>query len=206
MEQTEATRFRSHPPEQSVTLEGEFTPSPTSNGSRSFGYANEHSIRAVGDDLDDVQSYTRCNSCWGRCMPRWMCQWWYDMWPCCRPVGMRVPRDDPMNPKTNLRLLFLTLCGIVAGLIGGFIVRTMPYQLHLLLLVIPCCAFCPCESHLQLHSPAFWSASPALLRSTFLLSLSDLFLLCALVLVRLALMFTSLPYVWLFWLVCGLGE
>jgi hypothetical protein len=124
MDHTEPPRIRNHVTEPSIGLEGDINASShTSKDQFAFGYLNEVAIDGHGNELDDVQSYTRCNSCWGRCMPRWMCSWWYDMWPCCRPIGMRVPREDPSNPKTNIRLLFFTLCGIVAGLIGGFIVR-----------------------------------------------------------------------------------
>lgn len=128
MDTSEPTRFRSHTPDQPVSLEGDFTVPTPSKGADSFGYVNGHAIRGVEEEEDDVQEFTRCNACWGRCMPRCMCQWWYDMWPCCRPIGTRIPREDPMNPKTNLRLLFFTLLGIVVGLIGGFIVRTPPFS------------------------------------------------------------------------------
>lgn len=104
------------------------------------GFQQEAASFAGESEDDIVQEYTRCNSCCGRCMPRCCCQWWFDLWPCCRPVGSRIPREDPMNPKTNIRLLFFTLCGIIAGLVGGFIVRFTPFPCFMLYLPRIFCA------------------------------------------------------------------
>lgn len=106
-----------------VPLADEHQLSVAAMNTGSFGFRNDDALMDSVEDLDEIQPHTKCNSCWGRCMPRRCCQCWFDMWPCCRPVGMRVPREDPLNPKTNLRLLFFTLLGIVCGLIGGFVVR-----------------------------------------------------------------------------------
>lgn len=123
MDQSEGPRLRNVASEVPVALEQDNSTTIPSTNPTMFGYHNDEAVGPDGDDLDEVQPYTRCNACWGRCMPRRCCIAWFDMWPCCRPVGMRIPRDDPMNPRTNLRLLFLTMMGILLGLIGGFIVR-----------------------------------------------------------------------------------
>jgi hypothetical protein len=124
MDLSNGTRQRATDAEPVVALDfPEERPNPVNGTQGGFGYHIDEVTSESALEEDDIQGYTRCNACWGRCMPRRMCLWWYDMWPCCRPVGMRIPKDDPMNPKTNLRLLFFTLVGIVAGLIGGFIVR-----------------------------------------------------------------------------------
>lgn len=124
MEQTEGPRIRNGVSEPSVALSEDHPHVNPSSHSGPFGFHNDEAEMDDCGDLDEIQEHTRCNSCWGRCMPRKCCQCWFDMWPCCRPVGMRIPRDDPLNPKTNMRLLFFTLLGIACGLIGGFIVRT----------------------------------------------------------------------------------
>lgn len=122
MDHSQAPRQRNPGAEPSVALDGHGpTDSNDTPSHLSLVYVHEGPLGDFDDEIDNVQAYSRCNSCWGRCMPSWMCQWWYDLWPCCRPVGSRIPREDPQNPKTNIRLLFFTLCGIVAGLIGGFI-------------------------------------------------------------------------------------
>lgn len=123
MDHSEGPRLRNVPVETPVILDDDHAQNGTSTNPTTFGYHNDEAASANGDDIEDIQGYTRCNSCWGRCLPRRGCLSWYEMWPCCRPVGARIPRDDPLNPKTNLRLLFLTMLGIVLGLIGGFIVR-----------------------------------------------------------------------------------
>lgn len=129
MDQSQTPRQRNPGSEPSNGLEDDTLRTKNDSSDHvTLDYVGDGPLGGFEGELDGVQNYTRCNSCWGRCMPRWMCQWWYDLWPCCRPVGSRIPREDPLNPKTNIRLLFFTLCGIVAGLIGGFIVRVLiPY-------------------------------------------------------------------------------